>query len=385
MDLFGRGGAAMTRILGEGSAAVRRQIQDVNVLGKVFTDKAAKNAGVWNDMVDVLSGAWDQFKVLLMEPIRDALMPYLKSVLDWARAHPAEIRAYAERAAKAIVEAIEDLIDIGKILGRVLETIAHHLGPIMFGMAAIFAIKAIAGLVAAYNSLRLAIAATAAAQAGFSAAGLAAMAGKAGIAGLAGAGVGYGVGKLFGTSENQTSGMMWGGAGGAAAGAAIGALFGAGIGAIPGAIIGGLLGLLGGLTVGTDQDRAATEDATQSHVQYGIELLKVNDALAETQRMSADAAAGLGQVAAALAEVRDSVQFPKVTDYTQSQTRSSGGSGSGSGITIQRMELNVAPIDYNEASSAIAGKLQPKLRQAIEQQNRQLQSAAGLAAVKAGL
>jgi hypothetical protein len=65
--------------------------------------------------------------------------------------------------------------------------------------------------------------------------------------------------------------------------------------------------------------------------------------------------------------------------------RSSGGGSTAAGTNINIQQLTVPPVNYNEASSAIAGALQPKLRQAIEQQNRQLQSAAGLAAVKAGL
>lgn len=59
---------------------------------------------------------------------------------------------------------------------------------------------------------------------------------------------------------------------------------------------------------------------------------------------------------------------------TSAAPAASGGGPSNAGVNIQ--QLTVGPIDANEASSQIAAKLQPAVRQAVLQQYKQLESAA---------
>jgi hypothetical protein len=135
VDLLGRSGRQLVGTLAQGSAAIREQIGIYDRMGAVITTKSVESADRWNHMVGELGTAWEGFKNLIAEPIRDALMPYLNNLLDWVETHPEEMKNIAHTVATAIVN---DLVLIGNVatsvaqklesVGRALDKIADVFG-----------------------------------------------------------------------------------------------------------------------------------------------------------------------------------------------------------------------------------------------------------------
>lgn len=107
MRMFGRGGTGLIPMFREGEGVIRRNMELVDQYGATVTAAGAASADAWGDMIGELKLAWTGFKQMIAEPMRDALMPYLRGLLDWMREHPEEIKAKAKEIADAIVKACE--------------------------------------------------------------------------------------------------------------------------------------------------------------------------------------------------------------------------------------------------------------------------------------
>lgn len=105
MELLGRSGVDMIATLSQGSAAIKEQMRVFDQYGATVSKVAAESGDKWQDTMGELMIAYQGFKNMIGERLRDALLPYLQSLLDWVRTHPQEIRAKAMEIAEAVAGA----------------------------------------------------------------------------------------------------------------------------------------------------------------------------------------------------------------------------------------------------------------------------------------
>lgn len=151
LDILGRSGAGQLAFFGQAPAEINAYVERLQEMGAIVTDSSADQADAWNDLKTELDHAWGGIKRTIAEPLRDALMPYLESVLDWVRTHPAEIQAMAQSLADSIITGFNAIAGAANVLQPLLQVVIDNLGPIGLVAAAGLAVKAISGIVAAFR------------------------------------------------------------------------------------------------------------------------------------------------------------------------------------------------------------------------------------------
>jgi hypothetical protein len=109
LGVLGRGGLDSLATLKQGSSIIRELMQAEIDSGAATTKSQAERSDAWNDAVASISHAWQGFKNILAEPIRDTLLPMLNDTAQWFAAHSSEIKQFA--------------VDVGRLVANVASTI----------------------------------------------------------------------------------------------------------------------------------------------------------------------------------------------------------------------------------------------------------------------
>jgi hypothetical protein len=158
VDVLGRSGASQLAFFGQATTEIDDYVARLQAMGAITTTGAANQADAWNDLRAELEDAWGGVRQQLAEPIRDSLMPYLESVLDWVRTNPEGIRAAAKAVADTVIKGLNGMATAARVAWPVVQGIIENLGPIGFVLAAGLAVRAITGLVTAFRTLSTAAA-----------------------------------------------------------------------------------------------------------------------------------------------------------------------------------------------------------------------------------
>jgi hypothetical protein len=149
MRLLGRSGTQLIPTLAQGSAAIREQIERFEEYGAVVSSEAARSADIWQDALGEMNIAWTGLKMQLAEPLRDALLPYMRDVLGRVREMMPEIRARLEvlpEIIESVIRWISSTSDTVIRLYRENEQLVKTLGTVAIGLgAASVAMKVLAG------------------------------------------------------------------------------------------------------------------------------------------------------------------------------------------------------------------------------------------------
>ncbi len=116
MELLGKGGNTLIPMFAQGTEEINKQMETLRGYGALVSSTSAASADAWGDMVDELGNAWLGFKQMIAEPIRDALLPYMREVLQYVRTHGPEIKQIAKDLADAAVSACRAVADALKLV-----------------------------------------------------------------------------------------------------------------------------------------------------------------------------------------------------------------------------------------------------------------------------
>ncbi len=129
-ELFGRAGVNLIPLLNQGSAAIRAQMEEAELLGIVFTTKAAKAAEEFNDNMARLG----KFLIGIRNTIAAGLLPVLRGLVDsmllWVKANAETIRSRILEWAQRFAVVIANVFDVVVSLAGIFRDLAPVLVPI---------------------------------------------------------------------------------------------------------------------------------------------------------------------------------------------------------------------------------------------------------------
>jgi hypothetical protein len=128
MDLFGRAGTKAISFFSQGIGPIKEYMAQLEAMGALATDASAKQADAWNDLLTTVSHAWSGIKKQLIEPIRDALKPYLEGLVGWVQTHGVEVKSIVNDVVKSVVAGIQILIPVLKLLLNHLQAVLVTVG-----------------------------------------------------------------------------------------------------------------------------------------------------------------------------------------------------------------------------------------------------------------
>jgi hypothetical protein len=419
MDLLSRGGIGLLPVLKKGSEGIRELADAMRDASGGIREGSVEAAEKVGELRAIIDAAWTGIQRTVAQPILefvsqhfeelkgtvievaaaaraavgDVLLPVIRDTLQYVLTHGPAVKEAVVEAAHSIANVIKFVIEAMKLITPVLEVIGNHPWASLLVAGALVAIPVVVKLTAAFLDLAKAISAAKLASVGQGllgglggAGGLLGALGKGGLIGL-GTGTVVNVGlSAAGTSDKTASTLGTSIGTGSGVGAAIGSFF-PGVGTTVGAIGGGLVGLIGGLlSLAGDGQKAAAESAAAAGKasagaagEVGDLTRQIDDlrsSLSGTSDAARDAAAPIGDLTARLEQWRrlgTNVGGPP------------SGAGAGGGAPFN-IDVNIeTSIDPDEASSAIARKIQPGLRRAVGEHNKKFVGAAQAQAVLRGL
>lgn len=104
MTLLNRGGAGMIATLGQGSGAIKEQIDLYTRLGAVVTTRAAESANAYGDVLGELQMAWRGVQNAIGDPLREALTPALRMAADWIARNMPQIQQTIREVIGSVIE-----------------------------------------------------------------------------------------------------------------------------------------------------------------------------------------------------------------------------------------------------------------------------------------
>jgi hypothetical protein len=128
MDLFGRAGTRAISFFSQGVGPIKEYMAQLEEMGAVATKESAAQADAWNDLLTTVSHAWSGIKKQLVEPIRDALKPYLQGLVSWVSTHGAEIKSMVNDVVKGVLAGLNLIVGAIKFLLQHLDALKTALG-----------------------------------------------------------------------------------------------------------------------------------------------------------------------------------------------------------------------------------------------------------------
>jgi hypothetical protein len=408
IEVLGRGAGSLVPMLAMGSAAITKMGADAYLLGNSISAGAAVGVDKWDKAMTQLGFAWTDVKRLLAEPVRDALMPYLESMLQWVQQHPGEIKSIISSVAGTVQTVGGVVLQVLGAVGPALGAIAQNL-EITFVAAAGVAVVAVRTLAREYLSLSTAIKQAGAAAAGTTftpgaaaASGAAAAAGRGGRPNLTGVGVaaaaggaGSVIGALLGgsnASEAIGAGVggglgMWGGAKAGAAAGSMAGPWGTAIGGVLGAILGGELGDKLGGSVGKSMGGSGggapdQQQSLNNELRVSADVLRgdFNQALRRNATEVLDTSRALSEFRAELEAVNSAAVDSGDRGTSSDAVERPGPQASGgAGLTIEN--LHVQPIASDATNAQIIRQLATALLPVLAQRDREFRSGMNAQAV----
>jgi phage-related protein len=152
MKLLGKAGTNLIPTLSQGSDALTSQMNTMSAYGAVVTAESNKSADRWNDAMGEMSIAWTGFKMQLLEPVREALVPVIERIVGKMREAAPDVQAALQSTVDVVSAGVASIGEAVQSVGPYLDWFGEHwrdVAAVVGGAVAFMAGPAVVGAVVA--------------------------------------------------------------------------------------------------------------------------------------------------------------------------------------------------------------------------------------------